>query len=82
MKVKSSVAMSQLVAAGLLLLLTGCKTVEKHSLTYRLWDNGDLSNPSGKLTAQAVVPASGHPRLQQVFLDGKPYEQAMKGMTT
>jgi hypothetical protein len=43
MKVKSSVAMSQLVAAGLLLFLTGCKTVEKHSLTYRLWDNGDLS---------------------------------------
>ena len=42
MKVKSSVAMSQLVAAGLLLLFTGCKTVEKHSLTYRLWDNGDL----------------------------------------
>jgi len=35
--------MSQLVAAGLLLFLTGCKTVEKHSLTYRLWDNGDLS---------------------------------------
>ena len=30
------------LAAGLLLLLTGCKTVEKHSLTYRLWDNGDL----------------------------------------
>jgi uncharacterized membrane-anchored protein len=32
----------------------------------------------GKLTARAVVPASGHARLQQVFLDGKPYEQAMK----
>ena len=43
MKVKSSAAMSQLVAAGLLLLFTGCETVEKHSLTYRLWDNGDLS---------------------------------------
>jgi uncharacterized membrane-anchored protein len=35
-------------------------------------------NPHGKLTARAVVPASGHARLQQVFLDGKPYEQAMK----
>jgi hypothetical protein len=43
MKVKSRAAMSQLVAVGLLLLFTGCKTVEKHSLTYRLWDNGDLS---------------------------------------
>ncbi len=35
-------------------------------------------NPRGKLTARAVVPASGRARLQQVFLDGKPYEQAMK----
>ena len=36
-------------------------------------------NPQGKLTARAVVPASGRANLQQVFLDGKPYEQAMKG---
>ena len=36
-------------------------------------------NPHGKLTAQVVVPASGQARLQQVFLDGKPYEPAMKG---
>lgn len=35
-------------------------------------------NPHGKLTARAVVPASGHAKLQQVFLDGKSYEQAMK----
>ena len=35
-------------------------------------------NPQGKLTARAVVPASGCAKLQQVFLDGKPYEQAMK----
>jgi hypothetical protein len=41
MKVKSSVAMLKLVAAGLLLLGTGCQTVEKYSLTYRVWDNGD-----------------------------------------
>ena len=32
----------------------------------------------GTLTARAIVPASGHAKLQQVFLDGKPYEQAMK----
>ena len=32
----------------------------------------------GKLTARVVVPASGRANLQQVFLDGKPYEQAMK----
>ena len=35
-------------------------------------------NPHGKLTARAVVPVSGRAKLQQVFLDGKPYEQAMK----
>jgi uncharacterized membrane-anchored protein len=35
-------------------------------------------NPHGKLTARAVVPASGNARLQQVFLDGKQYERAMK----
>ena len=35
-------------------------------------------NPRGKLTARAVVPASDRARFQQVFLDGKSYEQAMK----
>jgi hypothetical protein len=35
-------------------------------------------DPRGILTAQAVVPASGHARLQRAFLDSKPYEQAMK----
>jgi uncharacterized membrane-anchored protein len=38
----------------------------------------NTGNPHGKLTAQAVVPASGHAKLKQVFLDGKPYEAAMK----
>jgi uncharacterized membrane-anchored protein len=35
-------------------------------------------NPAGKLTVRAVVPASGRARLQQVFVDGKPYAGAMK----
>jgi len=39
MKAKSSVAMVPLLAAGLLLLATGCQTVENYSLTYRVWDN-------------------------------------------
>ncbi len=34
-------------------------------------------NPHGKLTVQAIVPSSGRARPQQLFLDGKPYEQAM-----
>jgi hypothetical protein len=42
MKAKNSAAMFRFVAAGLLLLGTGCETVEKYSLTYRLWDNDDL----------------------------------------
>jgi uncharacterized membrane-anchored protein len=36
-------------------------------------------NPTGKLTAQVVVPASGCGRLKEVFVDGKPYAEAMKG---
>ncbi len=35
-------------------------------------------NPTGKLTAQAVVPASGRGRVKEVFVDGKPYAEAMK----
>lgn len=38
-------------------------------------------NPEGKLTVQAVVPASGHASIKQVFLDGKPYVEAMKSQT-
>jgi uncharacterized membrane-anchored protein len=36
-------------------------------------------NPTGKLTAQVVVPASGRGRVKEVFVDGKPYGEAMKG---
>ena len=36
----------RLLPVGLLVLLTGCETVEKCSLTYRLWDNGDLTKYS------------------------------------
>ena len=35
-------------------------------------------NPRGKLTVEAVVPASGQARIKQVFVDGKPYAKAMK----
>jgi uncharacterized membrane-anchored protein len=35
-------------------------------------------NPRGKLTVQAVVPASGRASIKQMFLDGKPYAEAMK----
>jgi len=42
MKLNSSLAKLSLVAAGLLLFGAGCETIEKYSLTYRLWDNSDL----------------------------------------
>jgi uncharacterized membrane-anchored protein len=35
-------------------------------------------NPTGKLTVQAIVPASGHPKIKEVFVGGKPYAEAMK----
>jgi len=38
-------------------------------------------NPTGKLTAQVVVPASGRGHVKEVFVDGKPYAEAMKGET-
>ena len=36
-------------------------------------------NPRGKLTVQVAVPDSGNGRIKQVFVDGKPYAEAMKG---
>ena len=42
MRGKSNIAMLPLVQAGLLLFVTSCQTVEDHSLTFRLWDNGEL----------------------------------------
>lgn len=35
-------------------------------------------NPTGKLAVQAVVPSSGRASIKQVFVDGKPYSEAMK----
>jgi uncharacterized membrane-anchored protein len=37
-------------------------------------------NPTGKLTAQVVGPASGRGRVREVFVDGKPYAEAMRGI--
>jgi uncharacterized membrane-anchored protein len=33
-------------------------------------------NPAGKLTVRAIVSASGSAHIKEVFVDGKPYEQA------
>ncbi|MDE3068052.1 MAG: GDYXXLXY domain-containing protein [Verrucomicrobiota bacterium] len=38
----------------------------------------NTGNPSGKLTVQVVVPASGHPKIKEVFVNGKPYAEAVR----
>ena len=35
-------------------------------------------NPRGKITVQAAIPASGRAQIKNVFVDGKPYSEAMK----
>jgi uncharacterized membrane-anchored protein len=35
-------------------------------------------NANGHLTVQVAVPASGHPRIRDVLLDGLPYSKAMR----
>ena len=40
----------------------------------------NTGNPAGKLTVQAIVPASGHPKIREVFVDGKPYAEVMKAL--
>jgi uncharacterized membrane-anchored protein len=35
-------------------------------------------NPRGKLTVEAVVPASGNAAIKEVFVDDKPFADAMK----
>lgn len=35
-------------------------------------------NPRGKLTVQVAVSAAGKPVIKQVFIDGKPYAEAMR----
>ena len=44
----------------------------------RFYVSEGTGNPVGKLTAQVVVPASGRGRVKEVFVDGKPYAEAMK----
>ena len=38
----------------------------------------DTGNPHGKLTVQAAVAKSGQPSIKEVFVDGKPYVEALK----
>lgn len=73
---------------------TGNEVLLKAKSTWRQWNTTNAvhveygleryyvaegkGNPTGKLTAQAAVPASGRASIKQVFVDGKPYAEAMK----
>jgi len=44
----------------------------------RYYVHEGTGNPRGKLTVQAAVPKSGRATIKEVFVDGKPYAEAMK----
>jgi uncharacterized membrane-anchored protein len=44
----------------------------------RFYVGEGTDNLAGKLTAQVIVPTSGRGHVREVFVDGKPYAQAMK----
>jgi uncharacterized membrane-anchored protein len=45
----------------------------------RFYVREGTGNPRGKLTAQIAVAPSGKAQIRQVFVDGKPYAEAMRG---
>jgi len=47
----------------------------------RYYVHEGTGQPQGKLTARISIPQSGHASIQQVFIDGKPYSEAMKTQT-
>jgi uncharacterized membrane-anchored protein len=44
----------------------------------RFYVHEGTGNPRGKINVQAAVPASGRAQIKAVFLDGKPFAEAMK----
>jgi uncharacterized membrane-anchored protein len=44
----------------------------------RYYVSEGTGNPTGKLTVEAAVPSSGRAVIRQVYIDGKPYAEAMK----
>lgn len=53
-------------------------TVRVHYGLERYYVAEGTGNPQGKLTVEAAVPKSGKAIIKQVFVDGKPYREAMK----
>jgi uncharacterized membrane-anchored protein len=53
------------------------RTIVEYGLE-RYYVTEGTGNPTGKLTVQVAVPASGQGVIKQVFVDGVPYAKAMK----
>ncbi len=53
-------------------------TVRVHYGLERYYVAEGTGNPVGKLTVRAAVPKSGQATIKDVFVDGKPYRQAMR----
>lgn len=56
------------------------KTVHLEYGLERYYVREGTGNPRGKLTVQAAVPDSGQARIKEVYVDGKPYAEVMKGV--
>ena len=58
--------------------LSGTNTIPVDYGLERFYVREGTGNPRGKLTVEAVVSSSGRASIKQVFVDGKPYAEAMK----
>lgn len=59
-------------------LSAGSKVIEAHFGLERYYVREGTGNPRGKLTVDVAVVNSGQGVIREVYLDGKPYAEAMK----
>lgn len=57
---------------------TGTNTIRVEYGLERYYVAEGTGNPNGKLTVEVAVPKSGRGLIRQVFVDGKPYAEAMR----
>jgi uncharacterized membrane-anchored protein len=56
------------------------KTVHLEYGLERYYVREGAGNPQGKITVQVAVPNSGRGQIKAVFIDGKPFTEAMRGV--
>jgi uncharacterized membrane-anchored protein len=71
-------ASDQVVLVGRSLSWWGEKTVRLEYGLERYYVREGTGNPRGKITVAAAVPPSGRAQIKAVFLDGKPFAEAMR----